>query len=324
MLWETPYGRSWTGSYIDSRSTPTYEEGKLYIVSGTGQINCIDAETGQTVWQIHAIKTYNGELFKYGESECLLLTETAVLYTTGGSQNTMVALNKKDGSLLWKAKSEGGPKAYASPTLINHNGRDIILTLTAKNIIGINPYNGEVLWSYDVMQYHKPTHGYGENTNPPLYNDGQVFITSGYNHPGVMLSLSEDGNEVQLKWMNEDFDTHHGGNLLLDGHIYGSNFQNNSNGKWMCANWKTGHTNWESEWETKGSIITADGMLYLYEEKRGNVALVEPSPQGLKVISTFQITSGDGPHWAHPAIYDGKLFIRHGDVLMVYDLTNEI
>lgn len=324
MLWETPYGRSWTGSYIDSRSTPTYEEGKLYIVSGTGQINCIDAETGQTVWQIHAIKTYNGELFKYGESECLLLTETAVLYTTGGSQNTMVALNKKDGSLLWKAKSEGGPKAYASPTLINHNGRDIILTLTAKNIIGINPYNGEVLWSYDVMQYHKPTHGYGENTNPPLYNDGQVFITSGYNHPGVMLSLSEDGNEVQLKWMNEDFDTHHGGNLFLDGYIYGSNFQNNSNGKWMCANWKNGHTNWESEWETKGSIITANGMLYLYEEKRGNVALVEPSPEGLKVISTFQITSGDGPHWAHPAIYHGKLFIRHGDVLMVYDLTNEI
>jgi hypothetical protein len=139
-----------------------------------------------------------------------------------------------------------------------------------------------------------------------------------------MLSLSEDGNEVQLKWMNEDFDTHHGGNLFLDGYIYGSNFQNNSNGKWMCANWKNGHTNWESEWETKGSIITANGMLYLYEEKRGNVALVEPSPEGLKVISTFQITSGDGPHWAHPAIYHGKLFIRHGDVLMVYDLTNEI
>ena len=258
MLWETPYGRSWTGSYVDSRGTPTYENGRLYIGSGTGQINCIDAESGKIMWQVHAIKTYNGELFKYGDSECLLLTEDAVLYTTGGDQNTMVALNKKDGTLLWKAKSEGGPKAYASPTLIRHNGRDIIITVTAKNIIGISAENGDVLWSYDVMQYHKPTHGQGENTNPPLYHDGQIFVTSGYNHPGVMLSLSDDGNTVELKWMNEDFDTHHGGNVLLDGYIYGSNFQNNSNGKWMCVNWVTGHANWESEWETKGSIITFD------------------------------------------------------------------
>lgn len=323
LLWETPYGRSWTASYIDSRSTPTFENGKLYIASGTGQLNCIDAETGNSIWQVNAIENYGGEIFKHGDAECPLLTSNAVLYTTGGKENTMVAFNKTDGSQLWLTKSLGGAKSYASPTLITHNGRDIILALTTKNIIAIDPQNGRILWNYDLSQYHTLSQGEGAQTNPPLYHNGGIFVTSGYDHPGLMFALSDDGNSIQLKWKNETIDTHHGGNVLAGGNIYGSNWQNNSNGKWVCANWETGHTNWESEWKNKGSVISADGMLYLYEEKRGNVALVEPSPDSLKIISTYKITDGAGPHWAHPAIYDGKLFIRHGDVLMVFDIKDE-
>ncbi len=323
MLWETPYGRSWTASYIDSRSTPTYENGKLYIASGTGQLNCIDAETGNPIWQISAIENYGGEIFKHGDAECPLLTEKTVLYTTGGEENTMVAFRKNDGSQLWLTKSLGGAKSYASPTLITHNGHHIILALTTKNIIAINPENGTILWNYDLIQYHTSSQGEGAQTNPPLYHNGQIFVTSGYDHPGIMLALSVDGNSVKLKWKNETIDTHHGGNVLVNGNIYGSNWQNNSNGKWVCVNWETGRTNWESEWENKGSIVSADGMLYLYEEKRGNVALVEPSPDNLKIISTFKITDGAGPHWAHPFIADGKLLMRHGEVVMVYDIAGK-
>lgn len=323
LLWETPYGRSWTASYIDSRSTPTFENGKLYVSSGTGQLSCIDAKTGKTVWQIDAIEKYGGEIYKHGDAECPLLTQDAVLYTTGGEQNTMIALNKTDGSLRWKTKSLGGAKSYASPTLINHNGQDIILALTTNNIIAIDPTNGAIIWSYNLIQYHKLSQGEGAQTNPPLYFNNEIFVTSGYDHPGIMFSLAEDGKSVKLKWKNEDIDTHHGGVVLVDGNIYGSNWQNNANGKWASVNWETGKTNWVVDWENKGSIITADGMLYLYEEKRGNVALAEPSVESLKIISTFKIDGGTGPHWAHPAIYNGKLFIRHGDVLMIYNLEKK-
>jgi outer membrane protein assembly factor BamB len=63
----------------------------------------------------------------------------------------------------------------------------------------------------------------------------------------------------------------------------------------------------------------ADGLLYGYNE-RGNVGLIKPDPKGFELISEFRIKKGSGPHWAHPFIADGKLFIRHGDVLMVYDI----
>lgn len=322
LIWDVPYGRSWTASYIDSRSTPTYENGKLYVCSGTGQVNCIDALTGKIIWQVDAIKKYGGEIYKHGDAEALLVTKNAVVYTTGGEQNAVVALGKKDGTLVWKSKSLGGAKAYASPVLINHNGKEIILAQTSKDIIAIRPEDGTTLWNYNLLQYHLIRTGVGAQTNPALYHNGEIFVTSGYNHPGVMLTLSEDGDSVKLKWKNGTIDTHLGGVVLVDGNIYGSNWENNSRGKWASVNWESGKTNWETDWENKGSIIFADGMLYLYEEKRGHVALVEPSPEKLKIISTFKVDKGNGPHWAHPAIYNGMLFLRHGDVLMVYNLKD--
>ncbi len=323
LIWDVPYGRSWTRSYIDSRSTPTYCDGKLYVVSGTGQLNCVDAKSGKMIWTVDAVAKFNGEIHKHGDAEAPLLVNNLMVYATGGDTNTMVAFNKENGEMVWRSKSLGGTKSYASPTLINHHGRKIILVQSARDLLGIDPENGEIIWSYNLIQYHLGNQGVGANTNPPLYFNGEIFVTSGYNHPGLMFTLSDDGNAITLKWKNDDLDTHHGGVVLVDGNIYGSNWQNNSRGKWASVNWETGETNWENDWNNKGSIITADGMLYLYEEKRGNVALVEPSTDSLKIISSFIIEDGVGPHWAHPAIYDGKLYIRHGDVLMIYEIEDK-
>jgi len=320
LLWETPYGRSWTKSYTDSRSTPTFENGKIYVSSGTGQVNCMDAKTGKIIWRVDAIKNYKGEIYNHGDAENPLLVGDLVVFTTGGEETTMVAFRKTDGSLVWKTKSLGGSKSYASPVVIQHNGISIILAQTAENLIAINPENGEIIWHYNLIQFHLLQQGVGANTNPPLYFNNEIFVTSGYDHPGIKLALSDDGKSVQEAWKNDTIDTHHGGVVLVDGNLYGSNWQNNSKGRWVSVNWETGRTNWETEWFNKGSTIYADGMLYIYEEKSGNVALVEPSPENLKIRCTFKVTEGEGPHWSHPAIYDRKLFIRHGNALMVYDI----
>ena len=322
MLWETPYGRSWTNTYIDSRSTPTFENGKLFVVSGTGQLNCIDSKSGEIVWQVNVTKTYEGAIFKHGDAESPLIIGNSVLYTTGGEKNTLIALDKKDGSLSWKTKSLGGAKSYASPVLIRHNEKDFIIVQTSENIISIEPGTGEIMWSYNLIQYHLNRSGVGAQTNPPIYYNNELFATSGYNHPGIKFALSEDGRSAEVVWMNDTIDTHIGGVVLVDGNLYGSNWQSNSKGKWASVNWETGRTNWETAWNNKGSSVSADGMLYMYEEKRGNVALVEPSQDSLKIISTFKIEDGAGPHWSHPSIYDGKLFIRHGDFLMIYNIKD--
>ncbi len=318
LLWETPYGRSWTKSYTDSRVTPTFENGKLYVSSGTGQVSCIDAKTGKIIWQENVIKNFNGEIYDHGDAENPLIIGDVVVFTTGGEENTMVALRKTDGSLVWKTKSLGGAKSYASPVLIRHNNMEMILAQTAQNLIAVNPKNGEIFWHYNLIRFHLHSQGVGANTNPPLYHNNEIFVTSGYDHPGIKLALAADGKSVQEIWKNDTLDTHHGGVVLVDGNLYGSNWQNNAKGRWASVNWETGKTNWEQEWFNKGSTVFADGMLYIYEEKSGNVALVEPSAAQMKIISTFKVEDGEGPHWAHPYIAGGRLFIRHGNVLLVY------
>jgi outer membrane protein assembly factor BamB len=271
------------------------------------------------LWEKNPLAEFEGKYMHWGIVESVLLTDDAALYVTGGDKTTVVAYDKKSGELLWQSKSTGGPKSYASSRLVRRGTLQIALIQTQNDLLGINADNGDVLWSYNTLQYHSKKGG-GEAANTPLYHNGDVFITYGNEQPGLMLHMADDGLSIALKWRNDMLDTHHGGLVLLDGNIYASNMIDNKRGNWASVNWETGETNWEKPWFTKGSVIAADGMLYLYEEKGGNVALVQPDTEDLKVISTFQVNDGQGPHWAHPSIYQGKLFIRHGSVLMVYDL----
>ena len=79
-----------------------------------------------------------------------------------------------------------------------------------------------------------------------------------------------------------------------------------------------------TQWKNKGSMIYADGLLYIFEEKTGHIGLLEPTPEGFKLISSFLPDGGTGPWWAHMTIYGKKLFMRHGPTLFVYDIAEKI
>ncbi len=319
LLWEKVYSRAWARTYPESRGTPTIENDRIYLIGGMGDLVCLSTDEGKEMWKHEPLKDFEGKYMHWGNVESVLLTDEAALYVTGGEKTTMVAYHKNTGELLWKTKSMGGEKSYASSSLVEWAGKKIALVQTSKDILGIDATNGEILWSYNTAQYHTKK-GKGESANTPLFFNGDLFITYGNEQPGMLFNIAEDGKSLSLKWKNEILDTHHGGLVLIDGIIYGSNMIDNKRGNWAAVDWKTGLTKWEENWFTKGSIISADGMLYLYEEKGGNVALVEPDSTKMKVISTFQVIDGEGPHWAHPSIYNGLLFIRHGSVLLAYDI----
>ena len=133
-----------------------------------------------------------------------------------------------------------------------------------------------------------------------------------------MDSLATGVKEV---FRDQTFDNHHHGIILYDGFLYGSNWQDNRRGNWVCMNWKSGEIMYVEQWDTKGAVVMADGLLYCYNEK-GNVGIAKPDPEKFEVISEFKIDMGAGPHWAHPFVGEGKLLIRHGDALMVYDIKD--
>jgi outer membrane protein assembly factor BamB len=192
----------------------------------------------------------------------------------------------------------------------------------------VDASDGKILWKYDYASL-RPEKGLEiwpgapfTNTITPLYHEGKIYITGGYEHVGAMFKLDDNGSAIHLLWIDSTLDCHHGGVVLVNGYIYGSNWISNASGNWCCIDWETGKTRYEEKWFTKGSIITADGMLYCYEEKNGNIGLVRATPEKFDLISRFRISEGRGPHWSHPVIGEGILYIRHGEVLMAFDLRN--
>lgn len=321
VLWETIYGHPWMESFQETRNTPAIEDGRLYITGAMGQVNCIDAKTGHILWSRNTHEEFDAGFHRWGMAESVLLTEDAVISSPVGEQTVVVALDKEDGSLIWKTKSAGGVRSYVSPLMINHNGSQMILATTSEKLVAIEPAKGEILWELDLVTDYTERER-RNSTNTPLYHDGEIFVSSGYDDIALMISLSEDGRSPSVKWTSDVLDVHHGGMVLVDGYIYGSNWISNGKGNWVCLDWDTGEVMYEEEWHNKGSVICADGMLYVFEEKRGNVGLVVPTPEEFKVVSSFEVDAGRGPRWAHPAIYDGKLLLRHHDVLLVYDISN--
>ncbi|WP_372751390.1 PQQ-binding-like beta-propeller repeat protein [Labilibaculum sp.] len=320
IKWQVPYGRGWDQSFTDSRCTPTVEGDRIYLSSGRGDLACVNALSGEIFWQVKANEKFKGEYGRWGISESLLLWDDLVFYTPCGEKTTMVGLNKMTGETVWKSKSIHDKPAYVSPLLIERNGKQQIVTVTEKNAIGVNPSNGNIDWQFDYGSYAAGQWKANINTNTPLYKDGKIFITNGYDHHSVMLDVSEDASSVELSYVDSLLDIHHGGAVLVDGYIYGSNWEHNRMGRWVCLEWETGKAMYETEWKNKGSIIAAEGMLYCCDEKDGNIALVKADPNQFKVISSFKIPYGKGPYWAHMVIYDGVLYVRHAKAVMAYSI----
>ena len=301
--WETAYGRAWIESYPESRCTPTINDDRIYVTSGMLDAACIDAVTGKIIWSVKVNEKFEGSFGLYGKAESPLVFENKVLFTLAGNKTTMVALDKLTGETIWTSESLKDVSCYASPLLINRNGNNLIVGLTEKYIIGFSTQDGKILWKFDYGAY--AVDNANEHANTPIFWDDGIFVSSGQDHSSVMLKLSEDGTSVTLGWTEKILDTHHGGDVRVEAFIYGSTWEKTGKRKWVCLDWYTGKTMYETDWISEGQIISAEGMLYCYEDRSGNIALVKADPTKFEVISSFKVPLGSGVHWSHPVINKG-------------------
>ncbi len=310
-IWQKEFGKEWMEDWDGIRSTPLVYDGKIYIMSSYGKLVCMDASDGSTIWDIDLFETFQSENIKWGITENLLIDEGSLFITLGGEVNNVIALDKDSGKLIWSSKGKGEVSAYCSPMIIELMDKKILVTQTASSILGLNASTGELLWT------HPHPNKWSVQANTPIYKDGKLYCFSGYGKGGVMLQLSEDGNSISEVWTDTKLDSKMGGAILLDGRIYGSGDKNR---KWVCLDWETGEELYESSMLKVGNIIYADGLLYCYGTG-GDVGIVDPKTDDFSLISSFEVPFGEKYHWAHLVIYDKRLYVRHGNSLMVYDIS---
>lgn len=314
-LWESTYGPEWFKNYPGTRSIPTVLENYLYLMSGSGRLVCFDAKTGKQHWAVDLLKKFSAQNIEWGMAESPLLVGDLIICTPGGPEANIVALNRFSGETVWISQGNGEPSAYCSPMLVEHNGTRLIVTMTAESILGVDANDGSVYWRVPHYQYYKI------HADTPLYYDGKIFCLSGSENSSgaVLLELSTDGKKVKQLWQNKKADNLIGGVILHDGYLYSSRYNRD---EWFCLDWDTGKIQYISKDLGGGPIIYADGLFYCYG-RNGYIGLVKANSRKFEIISKFKIKAGKGPHWAHPVISDGRLYIRHGEVLQVYDISKK-
>ena len=318
--WDVEYGTMLeVQNYPESRCTPTVLGGRIFLVSGSGELTCVSTN-GKILWKVDVFKKYNSPVPRFGISESPLVFDNKVIVTPGGNIASMVAFNINDGKVIWETESLNEEAQYVNPLLIERDGKKLIITHTPTWIIAVDAADGRLVWKFNFKSVNDNPRDGRNYIQTPIYSDGYLFAANGYGQTSAKLKLY-DNRDPELVWRNPDFNPHVGGMVLLGNYLYGSTHDNNSMGRYICVDWNTGKTMWITRWNNKGSIISADGMLYIYDERWGNVGLVKPDSEKLNVVSEFRIEKGTGPYWAHPVINKGRLFIRHGDYLAVYSLN---
>jgi outer membrane protein assembly factor BamB len=274
----------------------------------------MDAFSGDIVWEVDLLNRFGAENIQWGLTETLLIDGDNIICTPGSEKHNVAALNRFTGETVWTSAGYGEPAAYCSPVLVEHNNTRLVVTMTATSIIGLDAANGETYWRVEQMQGNKI------HANSPVYAGGVIYCSSSSAPQSsgiVALQLSEDGKSVEQKWRNESFQNLMGGIVLIGDVIYGATYRKN---EWSAIDASTGEQNVISEDFGGGVIVFADGQFYLYSED-GEVALVDMDRNTFDIKGRFEVPLGTDQHWAHPVIKDKRMYIRHGDALMVYDIS---
>jgi len=319
------------------RSTPTVDGNLLYALGAQGELVCVDvAKQGKEVWRKSMIKDFQGEMMsEWGYSESPIVDGDLLICTPGGEKGTLAALKKQTGEVAWRSAGLKNLAPYAAATVaVLHGVRQYIqLSATGKEadgfISGFSAADGKVLWSAplfkgDVYALSSTTIVVG-NTVYVTYRSETTINCHSFAISSDLQVKEQFDEKAQTNMKNN-----HGGVVLVGGKVYGY-----SDGRgWVCQDFKSGKTLWaerEALGGGSGSIISADGQLYLYSDE-GEAVLLEanakewteqgrftvPERSKLKKMRPTSIGAGT---WSHPAIANGRLYLRDHEFVFCYDIS---
>jgi len=309
------------------RCTPTVDGDLLYAIGTSGDLICAEKATGAVRWRKSFSQDFGGKMMSMWRfSESPLVDGEKLVCTPGGADATFVALEKTTGKLIWKCGlpdigSRGKDGAgYSSMIVAEIDGVRQYIQILGRGAVGIAADTGKFLWGYNRI-----ANGIA-NIPTPIVRGNHVFVTTSYKTGCALLKLTRNGEAFDVEEVYfhgpDQFENHHGGVVLIGDYLYGGDGQNK--GGPVCMNFMTGEIAWKPSAPAGGSaaVLYADGHL-IFRYDKGPVFLIEATPEEFRVKGSFTPVQGDGPAWPHPVIHDGKLYLRHQDILACYDLSGQ-
>ena len=291
------------------RSTPTWDDGRLYALGATGELHCLDATTGALLWKRNILTDAGVRNIEWGMAASPLVVDGKVIVQPGGTDGaSVVAYDKLTGDPVWKSLSD--KQAYTSPVVVTLAGQRQLLVVSAERIIGMTVEDGRHLWS------HPWTTMYGINSAQPIIvDDDHVFVSAGYDHGSILLNITRDGDSFTATpvWENRKMKNRFNSSVLHEGNIYGFD-----EFIFACIDARTGERCWKGGRYGYGQVLLASGHLIVLTE-RGELVLLRATPEQHEEIARFQAI--EGKTWNAHAISDGILLIRNAQEMAAFRLN---
>jgi outer membrane protein assembly factor BamB len=266
-------------------------------------------------WQKNLREVYGGQPGTWAYSESPLIDGEAVVCTPGGTNATLVALNKQTGELLWKsAVPDGDQAAYASAIVVKTGGVRQYVQMLQKGMVGVEAKQGKLLWRYD-----RTAKGSSAVIPTPVADGDFIYSAAGMvGGGGVHLQVNDGAFEAEQVYFSPKLPTSAGGAVKLGDYLYGT-----SAGALLCLDFRTGTVKWDDRSIGAAALCYADGRLYLHGED-GEMALVDPTPDAYSEKGRFKPANppdrGYSKAWAYPVVANGRLYIRDMGTLWCYEV----
>lgn len=316
QLWAQAYPVQIKPNHGISRTVPAVTDGHVLTIGPKCHVMCADPATGAVHWTMDLVKQYGTKVPSWYTGQCPLIDgDRAILAPAGRA--LMVAVDLASGTVLWETPNpKGWQMTYCSVVPATIGGQKMYLYNASGGVVGVSAEDGSLLW--DTPEWTVKT----ANIPCPLpIGDGRIFLTGGYGAGAMMLRVNKAGGgftpQTVYRLKANVFSSHQHTPILYDGHIYGVS----SNKQLTCLD-LDGNRLWTSGTSRfgLGPYIIANGMLYVLSEK-GELALVEPTPEGYRELAKAQILNGPDA-WGPLAIAGGLLLARDLTTMVCLDVRS--
>ena len=315
-VWEYSYAAPFSPEYDMSNgpgphATPLVSGNMVFTSGATGKLNCLDKKTGKLLWSHDLLGEFHGNVRVNGYSCSPIVYKDTVVMMVGGPSSSLVAFNRQNGSVVWK--KHDFRNSTSSPIIINVDGQDQLVAFMWSEIVGVDPNNGNLLWSHS----HPAEHGL--NTSTPIWGpDNLLFMSSGYGGGSRVLKLSRAGDKttVEEAWANSLMRIHFSNAIRVGDFVYGSSGDFGP-APFTAVNVKTGNVVWRNRSFPRASFLFADGRFIILDED-GHLLLATATAEGLTVTSKVELLQNQS--WTVPSLSGTRLYLRDRKNIVALEL----
>ena len=309
------WSQHWTEHFQETmggdgpRATPTWDNGRLFALGASGELQSLAADTGRQLWRTNILADAGAGNLTWAMSASPLVVDNQVIVLPGGQNGrSVVAYDADTGAVLWSALDDVA--GYTAPMVVELAGVRQILVVTAARAAGLRVEDGTLLWDFPWVVSNVPN-----MAQPVVVGSDRVFLSASYGQGSAMVEVTRTGAELSARevWRTNRMKNKFSSSVLHNGHIYGLD-----ESILACLDVETGELVWKGGRYGYGQLLLADGHLVVLTE-RGDLVLVRATPDGHDEVANFAAL--DGKTWNVPTIADGRLFVRNTTEMAAFNIA---